>query len=188
MSNLREVAPWSLELKFSTARTSSGFVLLSFKLPFAPTFTVYQVTRGQGSHCLFVSASVWTFVYVSTSNPALSGFCPPAGSMSAVWLWSHATIYSTVSTDSPRCPYNVGQSIIMWPTYLRWLPTALAIHPLGLFSNPWPAPGNPPLVPALPTFTNNGCLAMTITFMSVTVVTCSAPLPLQHSQTTTPQA
>lgn len=36
----------------------------------------YQVTHGQCSHCLFISVSVRAYVYVSTSNPALSSFCP----------------------------------------------------------------------------------------------------------------
>lgn len=88
--------------------------------------SLYQVTCGQRSHCLFisVSASVRAFVNLSTSNPASGQLLSPAGSMSAAWLWCQATIYSSVSADSPRCPHNVRQSIIMWPTYLPRLPTA----------------------------------------------------------------
>lgn len=43
-------------------------------LSLQPSF--YQVTHGQYSHCLFISVSVRAYVYVSTSNPALSSFCP----------------------------------------------------------------------------------------------------------------
>lgn len=81
---------------------------LVFQTPFCTNLHSLPGNRGQSSHCLFISASVWAFVYVSTSNPALSGFCPPAGSVSAVWLWSHATIYSTVSTDSPAVHIMLG--------------------------------------------------------------------------------
>lgn len=43
-------------------------------LSLQPSF--YQVTRGQCSHCLFISVSVRAYVYLSTSNPALGSFCP----------------------------------------------------------------------------------------------------------------
>ena len=40
--------------------------------------SLYQVTCGQCSHCLFISvpASVRSFVHLSTSNPASGSFCP----------------------------------------------------------------------------------------------------------------
>lgn len=85
---------------FSRFARPPGFPFcLVFKLPVIQPW-IHQVSGGQCSHCQFIAVSVGAFVYVSTSNPAFSSFCPPAGSMSAVWLWSQATIYS-VSTGFP---------------------------------------------------------------------------------------
>lgn len=55
----------------------------------------HQVIHRQCSHCLFI------FVYVFTSNPALSSFSPLHRLNVSSPLWCWATIYSSVSSDSP---------------------------------------------------------------------------------------
>lgn len=118
------------EMKLFMADISSRFIL---SFPNSLFITVlYQVTGGQCSHCcLFISVSASACVNLSSSNPAWGQLLSPAGSMSAAWLWCQATIYSCVSADSPCCPRNVRQSIIMWPTYLPRPAHCLSYSPPG---------------------------------------------------------
>lgn len=80
MSNLCEVASWKKIGAWNWNYSWLTFPLVSFchfgALSLQRSF--YQVTRGQCSHCLFisVSASVRAFVYLPTSNPASGCFCP----------------------------------------------------------------------------------------------------------------
>lgn len=87
----------------------------------------HQVIHRQCPHCLFI------FVYASTSNPALSSFSPPTGSMSAV-RFDVEPQFIRLSLWTPNPPWlcNMNQSIIICPTYLPRLPTCFSYSPPGL--------------------------------------------------------
>lgn len=94
-----------------------------------------QVIHRQCSHCLFI------FVFVFTSNPTLTGFSPPAGSVSAARFdvepqfirLSHWTLTPPPHPPPPLAG-NMSQSIITWPTYLP--PPAYCFS----YSTPWLGP------------------------------------------------
>lgn len=124
-----------------------------------------QVIHRQCSHCLFI------FVFVVTSNPTLSRFSPPAGSVSAACFDvepQFIRLSHWILPLPPLWPCNMSQSIITWPTYLPPPANALAILPPGSDrSDMWPTPD--PWKSQ--SFTFNARLAVTVTFVSVTVVT-----------------
>lgn len=118
----------SLALKLFMADISSSFIL-SFSSSLSTTFIL------SGSSWTACSLSVYFCLCV------LSCICPPliqpwAASVpcrlnvSSLTLMSNHNLFVCLC-GLPCCPHNVKQSIIMWPTYLPRLPTALVIHPLA---------------------------------------------------------
>lgn len=65
------------EFGFEIIHGSSRWIYLARFHAFTTQPLFHQVIHGQCSHCLFI------FVFVFTSNPTLSSFSPPAGSVSA---------------------------------------------------------------------------------------------------------
>lgn len=117
----------SLELKLFMVDISSWFIL-SFSFLSSLLTTLTQVTGEQCSCCVFISVSMRGYVYHLIQPWATSVACRL--SVSSLTLMSSHNLFVSLH-KLPCCPHNVRQSIIMWPTYLPRLPTALVIHPLA---------------------------------------------------------
>lgn len=106
--------------------------------------------------CLFQCLCVPMCMY----PPLIQPLSPCRLDVSSLTLKSSQNLFVCLC-GLPRCPHNVRQSIIIWPTYLPCLATALVIHPLAstVSISDLPLPLKNPLIPVLRILTNNACLA-----------------------------
>lgn len=148
----------------------SSIFILSFSSSLFTTLILSGNWRTVFSLCVYFCVPVC--IYPPLIQPRAASV-PCRLNVSSLTLMSSHNLFVCLC-GLPCCPHNVRQSIIMWPTYIPRLPTALVIHPLACTVHISDLP-LPLSCPVFPTFTNNACLAMTITSMSVTVVTYSSP-------------
>ena len=125
-----ELKNQSLELKLFMADISSGFMLSFSSSPLLqPSFYQVELVDSVLIVCLFLCLCVPTCIYPPLIQP-WAAFVPCRLNVSSLTLMSSHNLFVCLC-GLPRCPHNVRQSIIMWPTYLPRLPTALVIRPLA---------------------------------------------------------
>lgn len=133
MSNLWKVVLWKKIQAWNWNYSWLAFPPVSFchfqALSLQPSF--YQVTREQCSHCLFLCLRLCVPMWIlPTLIQPWASSVPCRLNVSSLTLMSSYNLFACLC-GLPRCPHNVRQSIIMWPTYLPRLPTPLVIHPLA---------------------------------------------------------
>lgn len=144
----------------------SSWFILSFSFLSSLLTTLTQVTGEQCSCCVFVFVSMRGYAYHLIQPWATSVACRL--SVSSLTLMSSHNLFVCLR-KLPCCPHNVRQSIIIWPTYLPRLPTALLIHPLActvsISDLPLSLEKKNLLCFVLPNFINIACLAITISYV-----------------------